>query len=166
MKCWFCSVRDAEPGDAYELDMFGEVNAKSTESKTDVAYSVRHIVIPRCPNCHSKHRIAKGASWFAAVLLAGLIAAILALLFNWVGPLAAGLWSGIAAGLLVAALLSGVFVQKGIHTVRAGRLKYPEIKELLNECYRFGTRPNQALPKSDPPCERAENSDSVNSEQQ
>jgi hypothetical protein len=160
MKCWFCSVRDAEPEDAFELDMYGEIDAKSTEAKTNVAYSVRHVIVPRCPDCKSKHWIAKVASWFAALFLVGLLAALLSMLFAWVGPLAAGLWCGLAAGLIIAALLSGAFVQKGIRRERASKSGYPEIKELLNECYRFGKRPSQVIPKSDPPCEHRNKEDS------
>jgi hypothetical protein len=47
-------------------------------------------------------------------------------------------------------------VQKGILTVANSRSQYPEIKELLEKCYRFGQRPGQKLPKNDQPCDKEE----------
>jgi hypothetical protein len=86
------------------------------------------------------------------VFLAALLGGLLSMLFEWVSPLIAGLWAGLAAGLLTAMLLSTALVQKGIKSLKSGKKSYPEVEELIKECYRFGVRPKLPV-KSDPLCE-------------
>jgi hypothetical protein len=151
MKCWFCSVRDPIESDSYEFDMYGKVDARGTDSDQDIAYNVRHIVIPRCADCRGKHGTAKAARVFAIVFLAALLGGLLSMLFEWVSPLIAGLWAGLAAGLLIAMLLAAALVQKGIKSLKSGKKSFPKVEELVKECYRFGVRPKLPV-KSDPPC--------------
>lgn len=156
MNCWFCSVREADARHVYGLDMHGDVDAQNTETATNIAYSVRHIDIPRCADCHSKHRIAKAAFVFSFVFLALLLAAVVFAVFGWAAPLIVGAWGGLSAGLVIAMLLCASVVQKGIHTLRSSKREYPLVKEMLDKCYRFGLRPKAVLPKSDLPCKQGE----------
>lgn len=141
MACWFCTVRAAEANHVLETDMYGDVDAVQAYAQTKVAYNVRHIGIPRCGDCHRRHRLALSAKIFTVVMALLLIAGALAIVFEWVPPLYAGLWAGLAAGLMVGALITAVLVQTGIFTERKSRKQYPEIKELLDKGYRFGLHP-------------------------
>jgi len=157
MNCWFCSVRASEEGHVYEVDMHGEVDAQNVQSQTNIAYSVRHIKIPRCADCHSRHHLAGFAKFMAAVCAALVLAGVVFALFGWAAPFVTGAWTGLALGLVVAFLMAIVIAQKGIHSLRNSRSLYPEVKELLDRCYRFGLRPKAILPKSDPPCDQGQN---------
>jgi len=157
MNCWFCSVREAEAQHRVGMDMHGEVDAQNMQSQTKVAYSVRHIEIPRCADCHSRHRLAKFAQFMGAVFAVVLLAGVIVALFNLLAPYIAGLWAGLALGLVIASLAAGSVAHKGIYSLRDSRAKFPAVKELLNKCYRFGARPRALIPKSDPPCNRSDN---------
>ena len=143
MICWYCSVREAEEKHAYSFDMYGDVDAQKMETQTDVAYKVRHIAVPRCADCHGKHRLAAMAMFGAVVLAILAIAAALNSIFNWTGPWVAGLWLGLSAGLLFGALLAIRLVQLGICSRVRSRTKYAEVQELLKLNYRFGVRPKK-----------------------
>lgn len=152
MICWFCSVRESEPKHVYSLDMHGEVAAQNMASQTHVAYSVHHVEIPRCADCHRRHKTASFLKVLSAIFAALFLGAVMFALFSWADHLLVGIWAGLSFGLVIACLLSGSLVQKGIHTERSSRTKHPEILALKEKCYRFGARPKEALPKSDPPC--------------
>ena len=152
MKCWFCSVREKEDDHASKVEMYGDVDTKKTPSQTQVAYSVRHIEVPRCADCHSRHVIAFYALAAALIMAAILIAAVLAAVFSWVPQWVWGLWAGLAGGLLLGSLLIRFLILKGIRSIRQARAVFPEIKDLLDKCYRFGFRPKGQLPESDKPC--------------
>ncbi len=156
MKCWYCLVREAESVHDKKFEMYGEVEAKKGDVQTDVAYKVRHVVVPRCADCHSRHRIAARAGLAGIVTLLLLLAGVLALVFHWVPDAVSGIWAGLAAGLAVGALFSRRAAQKGILTVANSRSQYPEIKELLEKCYRFGQRPGKKLPENSQPCDKEE----------
>ncbi len=151
MTCWFCSAREGDPKHILGIDMYGEVGVQNNEAQTNVAYNVKHIDVPRCADCHSKHKIAKIARFMSLVLLVLLLAGALTAAFKWVPDLAAGLWLGLAAGLLVACLLSSALVQKGIKSEGKSRSRYPEVLDMLKKQYHFGLRPKEQMPKVQPP---------------
>jgi uncharacterized membrane protein SpoIIM required for sporulation len=111
--------------------------------QTDVAYKVRHVYVPRCADCHSKHRLAMLALFSAAVMAVVAIGAALNSIFSWTSPWLAGLMLGLSAGLLVALLLFNKAVQKGICSVARSRAKFPEVQELLKLNYQFGAQPKK-----------------------
>jgi len=143
MICWFCSVREAEDKHAYSFHMYGDFDAQKMETRTDVAYKVRHVVVPRCADCHGRHRLARMAMIAAAVLAVLAIAAAFNSVFGWSEPWFAGLWLGLAAGLLAGALLLSHFVQTGICSQARSRTKYGEVQELIKQNYKFGARPKK-----------------------
>lgn len=143
MICWYCSVREADEKHTCTFDLHGDLDAQKMPVQTDVAYKVRHVHIPRCADCHGKHRLAKLALFGAAVMAALAILAALNSIFVWTTPWLAGLLLGIAAGLLVALLLISQTVQKGICSVARSRSKYPEVQELIKLNYQFGARPRK-----------------------
>lgn len=153
MQCWFCSVRDADEAHALHLEMYGDVDAKKTSSETKIAYNVRHIDVPRCADCHSRHVIAFYALILAGAMALGLVAAILVAVFADLAGWVWGLWAGLAAGLLLGALAIRFLILKGINSVHQARTQYPDIVALLEKCYRFGRRPKGPIPESDQPCE-------------
>lgn len=152
MNCWFCSLRDAQDRHACGIDMYGDVDTRKSESQTDIAYRVRHIEVPRCEDCHRQHRQAGQAQLLAVVLAVVAAVAVLAIILSWTAPLVSGIWLGLSLGLALAALLASVLVQKGIQPLRKSRSRYPEVQELLKQCYRFGRRPRADIPKSSKPC--------------
>ncbi len=153
MTCWFCSVREADPKHTHGIDMYGEVGVKNDEAQTNVAYNVKHIDVPRCADCHGKHRIAKIARFMSLVFLALLAIGALSAAFEWTTGFIAGLWCGLAAGLLVACLLSSALVQKGIKSEGKSRSRYPEVLDMLKKQYHFGLRPKEEMPKPQPPAQ-------------
>ena len=88
----------------------------------------------------------------AAIFSALFLGAVVFALFEWLDSLVVGIWAGFTLGLVMGCLLSASLVQKGIHTVRSSRSKHPEIIALKEKCFRFGSRPKEALPKSDAAC--------------
>lgn len=144
MVCWYCLVRESEAKHAYAFDMYGDLGVQSSEAQTNVAYNVRHIEVPRCADCRGKHKTAKALLVSSAIFAAALLVGAAFALFHWAPDLIAGLWCGLAAGLVIASLLSAVLVQKGIHTERKSRGKYPEASDLLKKGYRLGTQPKAA----------------------
>lgn len=158
MKCWYCSIRDSEEKYAYKLDMYGGVAASSEETQTNIAYNVRHVEIPRCIDCHKKHRIAKIFKILSVLLAVLMLAAFAAFLFDLAEPKLSGVCLGLTIGLVIASLLAGHFVSYRIKTIRKGRAGYPEVEDLLKQCYRFGVRPKERIPVSEAPCEESENS--------
>ncbi len=153
MQCWFCSLREAETEYAYNFDMYGKVDAQNNISQTNVSYNVRHIQIPRCSDCYNRHKTAKFAKIMSIIFGFLFIGTIIILMFSLLDSLPAGILCGLAAGLIVASLLSNRLIQKGIFTIRNSRSEYPPVKELLTQCYRFGVRPKSPIPQSDPPCD-------------
>jgi len=161
MKCWYCSVRDAQDKDNYVADMYGSVASKSVDTQTNVAYNVRHLVIPRCSDCHAKHSAAKLFFLLFLVFSTCVLVSFFLTVFSVTNGILAGILLGVFAGLSIAALLAERMVQKGISTIHTSRKKYPEIVELLGQCYRFGVRPKEKIPTSDPPCEKSKEPDTV-----
>lgn len=153
MKCWYCSVREASEDRAYAFDMHGNVAAESKDSQTNVAYNVKHIVIPRCEDCHSKHRLATLFKYLCAVFAVIAVATFLLLLFSGMNRTLLGILLGLFLGLSIAAITSCFIIQKGISTVAYSRKKHPDVIELLNQCYRYGSRPKEQLPSTDLPCD-------------
>jgi len=143
MICWYCSVREADEKHTCSFDLYGDLDAQKMPVQTDVAYKVRHVLVPRCADCHSKHRLARLAVVAAAVMAVLVIAAALNSIFIWTSPWLAGLLLGLTAGLLIALLLISQAVQKGICSVARSRAKYPEIQELRKLNYQFGARPGK-----------------------
>ena len=150
MACWYCSVRPAEANHMLETNLNGDVDALKSYDQTKVAYNVRHVGIPRCGDCHRRHRLAKGIRGFAAIAGVSLILSAVAVVFHWLDPLYTGIWVGLSAGLMIGGLVAGNLVQTGIHTERKSLHQYPEIKDLRDKGYRFGIRPRQAKPTSQP----------------
>lgn len=153
MICWFCSLREASDKNTYGIDMYGEVDARKSAAATDVAYRVRHVEVPRCADCARRHSLARQATILSAIFAVVAIAALLSIIFQWTSSLVSGIWLGLAIGLALAALLAARLVQRGIHPLRKSHSKYPEVQELLKQCYRFGQRPKADIPKSDKPCD-------------
>lgn len=141
MICWYCSVREAEEKHTCSFEMIGDVDAQKANAQTAVAYRVRHVEIPRCADCHSKHRLASQTRFFTVIVAVLVLLAALNSIFNWTGPLFGGFWLGLGAGLLILGLIAGPLAQKGIYSAAKGRSKYPEVQELLKQQYKFGTRP-------------------------
>ncbi len=148
MACWYCSVRPAEANHMLETNLNGDVDALKSYDQTKVAYNVRHVGIPRCGDCHRRHRLAKGARGFAALAGISLILSAIAVVLHWLDPLYTGIWVGLSAGLMLGGLAAGHLVQTGIHTERKSLRQYPEIKELRDKGYRFGIRPRQTKPSA------------------
>jgi hypothetical protein len=156
MSCWFCSVREAQADHDLAFEMYGDVDAQKTQSQTRVAYNVRHIEIPRCADCHGRHILALYALIGAAALLVSALAALLVGLYGTLVAWAWGLWLGLSFGLMIGLLGCRFFLLKGIHSVHQARTVYPEVKELLEKCYRYGRRPKGQLPAGDQACEQPE----------
>jgi hypothetical protein len=133
--------------------MYGDVDAKKTSSETKIAYNVRHIDVPRCADCHSRHVIAFYALILAGAMALGLVAAILVAVIADLAGGGWGVWAGLAAGLLLGALAIRFLILKGINSVHQARTQNPDIVALLEKCYRFGRRPKGPIPESDQPCE-------------
>lgn len=154
MLCWYCSTREAESAHVYKLNMFGAVNAKSSASQTKISYDVRYVEIPRCSDCATRHKTARYMKTLSAIFALVATCAAVALLFNLSNPIIYALILGLAVGLVLTGLIASMMVQKGIKTIRASRHQYPEIIELNKQCYRFGHRPKQSIPETDPPCDK------------
>jgi hypothetical protein len=151
MQCWYCELRDSDKNCGHNFDMFGEVDVKKNDSLTNVSYSVMQIEIPRCHDCYNRHKIALFSLYAVIPFALIIIAAVIALALEALTPLMGGIFAGLAAGLIIAALLSNKLIQKGIHTVKFSRAEYPTAKDLLARGWRCGVRPREALPDSDPP---------------
>ena len=153
MNCWFCSVREAAAEHVWSTEMYGDVDTKKTDEQTQVVYNVRHIEVPRCADCHSRHSLALAALVAGFVFLAILAAAVIVAAFTdlpqWIWGLGAGLALGLILGMLAVRFVS----LKGIYSIREARREYPQIKESLANCYRFGFRPKGHLPKGDGDCQ-------------
>ncbi len=141
MICWYCSVREADEKHTCAFDLHGDLDAREMPVQTDVAYKVRHVRIPRCADCHGKHRLARLSLFGAALMAIAAIVAALNSILGWTSSWLAGLLLGLSSGLLFALLLAGQAVQKGICSVARSRSKYPEVQELLKLNYHFGDRP-------------------------
>lgn len=152
MNCWFCSVREANAENTWSTEMYGDVDAKKSSSQTQIMYNVRHIEVPRCADCHSRHVIALYAAVLTLVMAVALVVAILFAVYGWSAQWIWGLWAGLAFGLLLGSLAIRFLILKGIFSIRQAKAAYPEIKEMLEKCYRFGHRPRGHLPESDKPC--------------
>ncbi len=163
MNCWFCSVREAYADNTWSTEMYGDVDAKKTSSQTQVIYNVRHIDVPRCADCHSRHVIALYAAVMALVMTVALIVAVLFAVYGWSVQWIWGLWAGLAFGLLLGALAIRFLILKGIYSIKQAKSAYPEIKDLLDKSYRFGRRPKGHLPESDN--DSADSNDSANEPQ-
>ena len=156
MSCWFCSIRDEEADHHLAYEMYGEVDAQETKAQTKVAYKVQHVKVPRCADCHSRHTIAQYIDIIAIILGAIFLLSILFAVFGWVAQWIWALWMGLSFGLMLGSLAAHVLVLRGIHSVYKARMTFPEIKELLEKCFRFGYRPRGQVIESDPTCNPAE----------
>jgi hypothetical protein len=137
--------------DHLAVDMYGDVNAQKSELQTKVAYNVQHVSIPRCSDCHSRHIISQYADVLGLIFSVAFLVSILTAVLGWVGPFILGLWMGLAFGLLLGMFGIRFLALKGIYSIRDAKIKYPEVKELLEKGYRFGFRPQNQLPESNQP---------------
>jgi len=156
MSCWFCSIRDETAEHELAVDLYGEVAAQETKEQTKVAYKVRHVRIPRCADCHSRHNIVRYIDLFSIFLGAVFLLSILFAVFGWIAQWIWALWMGLSFGLLLGSLAAHVLILRGTHSVYRAKTTFPEIKELLEKCYRFGCRPKGQVIESDPACHSAE----------
>jgi hypothetical protein len=144
MTCWFCNVAEEHPDRAYRRSLFGEIDAKATNSVTNVRYIVHHIDVPRCALCRSKHRTASFVLFISLLLLSvALVLAIYALLDGTTG-FSHGLLTGLAAGTGIAGFVVYLALHKGIATTARARNTYPEIAALREKGYRFGKAPKDS----------------------
>lgn len=151
MQCWYCELREADKNCGHSFDMYGGVDVQKNDALTNVSYSLIQIEIERCRDCYMRHKYAL-ISLYAIIPIAGIIiAATIGLLTEALTPLMAGILAGLAVGLIIAAVLSNKLMQRGIHTVKFSRAEYPTAKDLLERGWRYGVRPKEALPVSDPP---------------
>ena len=141
MTCWFCSTVEESPEKTYRIRMFGEVDAKAKASVTKVKYSIHRIAVPRCAMCRAKHR---SAAFFAAI---GFILAATALVlllfagFDVLNGFLPGLFTGLMAGAALGCFSIRLALHKGILSIAKARRIYPEVKELLDQGYKFGKAP-------------------------
>lgn len=141
MVCWFCGLIEENPKKSLKLDMYGEVDSKTSDTLTKVAYNVRKIIIPRCSSCHSRHSLAKrGVFGLILMLFLTLVLALISL-FGVITGFWAGALTGLLLGLALAGLAVKVSVLKGIKTIRDAKTKHPSVKELLLKSYKFGKKP-------------------------
>lgn len=152
MKCWFCSIREAEVKNVLDLEMYGDVDATKVESETKVAYNVRHIAVPRCADCHSRHIRSLTSIIMTVVLALSAAAAALSAAYGWLDGWVWGLWLGLSLGLAAAGLLVHYFALKGIKSIRQAKTVFPEVKDLLEKCYKFGRRPRNLKTENDQSC--------------
>ena len=145
MKCWFCTIRDAISKHALPFEMYGDVDAQKTPSETKVKYNVRHVEIPRCADCHSRHRHAMAALIAAVVLFLSVAAAVILAVLNTAPEWLWGLWAGASAGLLIGVVLTRQATLRGTLSTYFARKNYPEVKELSEKGYRFGRRPKATM---------------------
>lgn len=155
MNCWFCLIRESKVEHVLKLEMYGGVETQNTNELTKVAYNVRHIEVARCPDCHSRHLLAKVVQIVDLVLAGILLIAIFFATFKWIEPLFAGIWIGMSAGLIIGLLVAGYFIQRGIYSIRKSKSEYPDVKELLEKSYKFGVLPKTPLPHNDPPYDQS-----------
>ena len=151
MSCWFCSVREAEDDHALKIEMYGDIDTRRSPSQTQVAYNVRHIDVPRCADCHSRHQIVSLATIVAAALTVILIAAVLCAVFEWVSPWIWAIAPGLSFGLVLGMLAVRFVAHKSIFSVRQAKANFPEIRGLLEKNYRFGRQPKGSPPESSQP---------------
>ena len=149
MKCWFCTIRDAVTKHALPFEMYGDVDTQKTPSETKVAYNVRHVEIPRCADCHSRHKHVMTALVAAIIFLLSLAAAIILAVWNLVPEWLWGLWAGASAGLLIGAVLTRQATLRGTLSTYYAKKNYPEVKELSEKGYRFGRRPKDTAEATD-----------------
>lgn len=150
MFCWFCSVRAAAPEHTWSTEMYGDVDTKKTTEQTQVFYNVRHIEVPRCSDCHSRHALALTTRIMAWIFLVLFAASLLLAFFKLVAPWIWGLGAGLSFGLLIAGLGMHFVSLKGIHSLKDAKTEFPLIKEYLEKSYRFGFRPKGHLPQDEP----------------
>ena len=150
MICWFCGKIEENPQKSLKLSMYGEVDSKTSDTLTKVAYNVRKIEVPRCESCNSRHSIASLGSFFGLILLAVLLIAIITTIFVFsdANAFPLGLIIGSAFGLAIAGFLVKVSVLKGIKTVHNAKTYFPEVKELLIKNYKFGVKPKDYVKES------------------
>ncbi len=141
MICWFCHLTEEVPEKSCRMKLFGEVDARTDASATRVRYVVRRIAIPRCALCRSKHAEASALNALGALLAAAALACAAVAAFRAPSGFWAGILTGLAGGLSIGSFASGFLLHKGIASVRKARRSYPEIRELLDQGYRFGNAP-------------------------
>lgn len=156
MDCWFCSIRPSEANHVLAIEMYGEVDALKKEKQTAVAYKVHHLEVPRCNDCHNRHNIARSAVIFFVIFSISFILSLISAAFGYVDQWIWGLWIGLSLGLMIASLGIRVLALKNIHSIHQAKTSFPEIKELLGKCYRFGYRPKGQVTESDKPCDQIE----------
>ena len=149
MTCWFCKVRDAAEKHDLPFEMFGDIDTRSTASETKVAYNVRHVEVPRCADCHSRHRDSVLSMIAAGVFLLSLITAVIFALYVVSAEWIWAVWLGLSAGLLIGALAVNLALLRGTLSTYKARKNYPEVKELRDNGYKFGRRPKDSLKSGD-----------------
>lgn len=149
MTCWFCKIRDAAERHALPYEMFGDIDTRSTPSETKVAYNVRHVEVPRCNDCHSRHSHAMLSLIIGGIFLLALIAAVLFALYVESAEWIWAVWLGLSLGLLIGAIAVRFALLRGTLSVYQARKNYPEVKDLREKGYKFGRRPKDSLASAD-----------------
>jgi len=150
MVCWFCSLIEENPEKSLKLDMYGEVDSKTSDSLTKVAYNVRKILVPRCDSCKSRHSLASAGNVFAAVLFVLFLISIVTTyyVFSETTAFTMGIVTGLLFGLAVAGFLVKISVLNGIKTINNAKRSFPAVKELLLKDYKFGVKPKNHIKES------------------
>ncbi len=150
MVCWFCNKMEENPQKSLKLSMYGEVDSKTSDAVTKVAYNVRKIDVPRCDSCDSRHKLSSLGSFFGIILFALFLISIVTTVYvlTETTALMMGIIIGLTIGLAVAGLFVKVAVLKGIKTIHNAKKSYPEVKELLIKNYKFGVTPKDYVKES------------------
>jgi len=140
MVCWFCNKMEENSQKSLKLSMYGEVDSKTSDAVTKVAYNVRKIEVPRCDSCNSRHSLSSLGSFFGIILFAIFLISVIttAYILSETTALVLGIIIGITFGLAVAGFFVKLAVLKGIKTIHSAKKHHPEVKELLIKNYKFG----------------------------
>ncbi len=133
--------------------MYGQVEKKSEVTQTAITYQYRNVVVPRCKDCHSRHKLASVFQMSSLILLILALIALEQVLYGKFSAVLTGIIFGVLAGLAFSSFIAQFVVQKGIHSLKSSKRKYPEVAELRRQCYRFGKSPKDQIPQEDDACE-------------
>jgi hypothetical protein len=149
--CWFCGENPAEDQAAVDVKMYGDVNVEYTWTGKRVTWRHGTVKVPRCGRCKVIHDHTENCRVFGCALgvLVGFAgcAAITGVL--WQPDSAGWILLGCAIVLVVATIIGalvGVAIGDSYRPVGVKRLAaksdYPLVKQLLDEGWKFGERPD------------------------
>ncbi len=140
--CWFCG-KPAVPSAMYELAMYGDVVRVPVWNGVQLHYKSGNISVPRCSDCKAAHEAGNAACGLGC---GGAIAGgILGALLNGVAsvPEAAPVVGAIAGGIIVTTVAAiRAKTRSGGKGVKHA-LKYPTVKELLDQGWSVGEKPTE-----------------------